>query len=122
MKLIFATLLIVACISSSSAQISHENDIVINEIMADPNPTIALPEWEFIELFNTTDSDIYINRWKLIIGKKEFTFNEDIVIQADDYLILCHEDAFEEFSSYGNCQGFSSFQIFAKIQIILVYT
>lgn len=111
MKLIFATLLIVACISSSSAQISHENDIVINEIMADPNPTIALPEWEFIELFNTTDSDIYINRWKLIIGKKEFTFNEDIVIQADDYLILCHEDAFEELSSYGNCQGFSSFQI-----------
>ena len=111
MKLIFTHLLIVACILSSEAQITHENDVVINEIMADPSPNIALPEWEYIELYNASESSININNWNLIVGKKELSFKEDVVIQANDYLILCHNDAIEELSVHGNCHGFSSFQI-----------
>ncbi len=111
MKHIFASLLLAICSSSNYTLIAYENDIVINEIMADPSPRIALPEWEYIELYNTSDSGININSWKITVGSKELSFDDDIVIQSDEYLILCHNDAVEELSSYGNCHGFSSFQI-----------
>ena len=111
MKLIFASLLIATYTLLNYTLIAQENDIVINEIMADPSPGIALPEWEYIELYNTSFEAININKWKIIIGKKELSFDDDIVIQSDGYLILCHNDAVEELSSYGDCHGFSSFQI-----------
>ena len=111
MKLIFTSLLITTYTLLNYTLIAQENDIVINEIMADPSPGIALPEWEYIELYNTSFDSININKWKIIVGKKELSFDDDIVIQSDGYLILCHNDAVEELSSYGNCYGFSSFQI-----------
>ena len=90
---------------------AKEYDIVINEIMADPSPQIELPDWEFIELHNTTDFPINIKKWKLTIGNSEYVINENIEIQADDYLILCNIDAVDDLSQYGKCYGFSSFQI-----------
>ncbi len=99
------------CALHNQAQVIHENDIVINEIMADPSPSIALPEWEYIELYNASVSAININKWKLILGKKELSFNENIIIQSDEYLILCHNDAIDDLSIFGKCYGFSSFQI-----------
>ena len=99
------------CALYNHAQIIHENDIVINEIMADPSPSVALPEWEYIELYNASESTININDWKIIIGKKELQFNENIIIQSDEYLILCHKDALDDMTAFGNCHGFSSFQI-----------
>ena len=114
MKLIFTTLLIASCCipvhANNQRSMANINDIVINEIMADPSPQISLPEQEYIELYNASDSAININNWVLTIGKKEYSFN-NIEIQANDYLILCHNDALEDLSAFGNCQGFSSFQI-----------
>lgn len=111
MKHIFCTLLIMICIVSSRAQIIQENDIVINEIMADPSPAVALPEWEYIELYNASENTINIRDWTLFIGKKEYIFENDIEIQSDEYLILCHNNAVEDLSKFGNCHAFSSFQI-----------
>ena len=111
MKHLLCSLLIIVCVLSNHAQTVYENDIVINEIMADPSPSVGLPEWEFVELYNTSDSTINIKNWKLILGKKEFSFKEETVIQSDEYLILCHKDAIDDLSLYGNCHAFSSFQI-----------
>lgn len=90
---------------------AKEYDIVINEIMSDPSPKILLPDWEYVELYNTTDFPINVKDWKFIIGSTEFIINKSIEIQADDYLILCHDNAVDELSKYGRCYPFASFQI-----------
>ncbi len=86
-------------------------DIVINEIMPDPSPSVELPEYEYIELYNATDYPININNWKLTVGDTELIFDKNITLQGNDYLILCHNDAADELSEFGNCLSFSSFQI-----------
>lgn len=86
-------------------------DIVINEIMADPSPPVELPEWEYIELYNTSDYPINLKGWKLTAGSSEYLFDENIEIKPKDYLILCHEDAVNFFCVFGLCKGLVSFKV-----------
>lgn len=85
-------------------------DIVINEIMADPTPPVALPEFEYVELANNTDFPAYLQDWTLTIGSSVKTF-ENVVIPPQDYLILAKESAESSLGVYGNFYGFSSFSI-----------
>ena len=87
-----------------------ENDVVINEIMADPTPVVGLPEWEYLELFNTTALTIDLKDWTLSIGNTNKTF-PSVQIEPQGYLILCKDDAVPELSNYGSTCGFSSFSI-----------
>ena len=105
---IFATLCTICQAQHYNAK---ENDIVINEIMADPTPTASLPPWEYVELYNASEEDINIKGWTIAIGSSEYRFTEDLVFRAEEYLILCHNDGVEELSRYGRCQGFPSFKI-----------
>jgi hypothetical protein len=79
-------------------------DIVFNEIMADPTPVIGLPENEYLELYNRRDLPVNIENWKLIEGSSETSF-PSITIPANGYLIICDEDVTDEFSAYGNVLG-----------------
>lgn len=87
-----------------------ENDVVINEIMADPTPVVGLPEREYIELFNTTNFTIDLKNWMLTIGTTNKVL-PSTQIQPLDYLILCKDDASDELSAYGSTCCFSSFSI-----------
>lgn len=89
----------------------HEYDVVINEIMADPEPVVGLPPVEYIELFNTTEHPIKLLDWTLIIGTNEKLITQDIEIQPLGYLILCKDTSIEMLSQYGDCIGFTSFSI-----------
>ena len=68
------------------------NDVVINEIMADPSPVVGMPEWEYLELFNTTAFPIDLTGWSLCIGTSVKTFPQ-VSIDSSGYLILCKSDA-----------------------------
>lgn len=85
-------------------------DVVINEIMADPTPSVTLPEYEYVELFNTTSIPISLEGFKLVIGTTVKTFGS-VVIPPQGYLILCDEDGLNLLSLYGLAYGFSSFSI-----------
>lgn len=89
----------------------HENDIVINEIMADPEPSIGLPPYEYVELYNVTNHAINLKNWTFVIGSSEKIITQDIDIQPYNYLILCKEEAVLFLSEYGECVGFTSFSI-----------
>ena len=85
-------------------------DIVINEIMADPTPPVALPEYEYLELYNQTQSSIDMDGWKLIIGTSEKDF-ESVIIASGGFLILANEIAHDDFIAYGDFYGFGSFTL-----------
>lgn len=87
-----------------------ENDVVINEIMADPTPVVGLPEREYMELFNTTNFTIDLKNWMLAIGTTTKVL-PSIRFHPLDYLILCKDDATTELSVYGPTCSFSSFSI-----------
>ena len=89
----------------------HENDVVINEIMSDPEPVVGLSPLEYIELFNTTEHPIKLLNWTLIIGTNEKLITQDIEIQPLGYLVLCKDTSMEMLSQYGDCLGFASFSI-----------
>nr|WP_320118040.1 lamin tail domain-containing protein [uncultured Marinifilum sp.] len=86
----------------------HENDVVINEIMADENPTKGLPEYEYIELYNTRDYPVSVENWLLKVGAKEVNLSAD-TLAVNSYLILCSTSAAEFFADYGNVLGVSGF-------------
>jgi len=89
---------------------ASEYDIVINEIMADPTPVVGLPEWEYVELYNTTEFGIDLKDWQIQIGSTDNTFDGH-VLPPHGYLILCHQDAVREMREYGDCVGFGSFSV-----------
>jgi hypothetical protein len=95
-------------------------DVVINEIMADPSPRIGLPEWEYIELYNNTILPVSLNNWTLQIGKTKKQL-PDSTIAPHSYVIIGHQNAQADLSSYGSFIGLSSFSLTnSRQQLILL--
>ncbi len=75
-------------------------DIVFNEVMADPLPSVGLPEYEYLELFNNTPFDIDLSHWRLII-------DDDIIeipageIEAFGFVLFTDDAAKDELKGYG---------------------
>jgi len=85
-------------------------DVLINEIMADPDPPVNLPNFEYVELFNRSSYPINLEGWTLMLGssKKDLT---GISMQPGTFLILADEDARPALESYGAFAGFTSFAV-----------
>lgn len=61
--------------------------IWINEVMADPNGLVALPQTEYVELFNRSDQHINLGNWQFIYGDKP-TVLTDYTLPAQGYVVL----------------------------------
>ncbi|MCD4698403.1 MAG: lamin tail domain-containing protein [Bacteroidales bacterium] len=82
-------------------------EIVINEIMFDPDPPNGLPEFEFLELLNTTNLYLAIKDWILEIGTIQKPI-PDFVISPGEFVLFTENNAINLFSMYGRSFGFSS--------------
>ncbi len=84
------------------------NDILINEIMIDPAPTVGLPNVEYIELYN--NSDKIFDLWQSSIQKEDNSyFFDSYILQPGEYLIVCNQTDVNSLLGFGNVLGMSSF-------------
>jgi hypothetical protein len=86
---------------------ARPHDVVINEIMPDPDPVVLLPNEEYIELHNNVPVDFPLGGWTLTVGTttRELPF---CVIPRDSFLVLTSTDAAVLFTGV-NVTGVTSF-------------
>lgn len=61
--------------------------VIINEIMADPSPTVGLPDSEFVELYNRSDVAVDVSGWIFSDAVSSVSL-PSCVLPADSYLII----------------------------------
>jgi hypothetical protein len=82
-------------------------DVVINEIMADPSPPVALPDFEYVEIFNTTNRYINMRGWALQVGTVEKPV-PNLIMQPGEHILFVPNSALWIFQMFGRSFGFSS--------------
>ncbi|MEQ9374246.1 MAG: lamin tail domain-containing protein [Imperialibacter sp.] len=75
-------------------------ELIISEIMPDPDPTQGLPEAEYIEIFNPTSEWVSYNGVRLIVGEKQATFPKG-AIAPNSFLILCSSGSQPRLKEFG---------------------
>lgn len=83
-------------------------DVVINEIMADPSPPRGLPEFEFIELFSRAVYPIQTENSWLIVDNTEKQLG-DFILLPGKFLVLTPTEAGSSFSEFGDVMPVSGF-------------
>lgn len=84
-------------------------DIVIDEIMADPNPPAGLPPYEFVEWKNTSAHTLDLAGWQIGDSTGFATIGTHVLLKPDSFLILTANSAAAFFASYGAVLGLSGF-------------
>ncbi len=92
-----------------NGQTAVRNDIVIDEIMADPSPGVGLPNAEFIELKNVSHHSFNLNGWRIGDASGFTTINSNFILQPDSFVLLCTNSNFISLSVFGIALGLSNF-------------
>lgn len=82
-------------------------DLVINEIFADPDPSIGLPVYEYIELYNKTNKIIDLSGLRIA---DETSLSNILIgkILPNEYIIVCDNNNINQFTPYGKVIGVTS--------------
>lgn len=76
-------------------------DILITEIMADPEPPMDLPTVEYIELYNNSRFSLYMQNWKMKISDKTVVCPR-FIFPANSYILIMDEDHKPLMEQYGS--------------------
>jgi len=80
---------------------AQAKDVLINEFMADPTPPVALPEHEFIELYNASSKNFDLSAWTIGDASNDVPLPSHQLLSGD-YLILCSPTDSLEFAPFGD--------------------
>ena len=73
-------------------------DVLINEILADPDPAGGMPDAEFIELYNRSGHPVKLHKWTLQAGNTLKAF-PDCTIFPDSYLIVSSDSSYLQYGT-----------------------
>jgi len=85
-------------------------DVLINEIMADPSPTIKLPDAEYVELYNRSAFPVDLQNWTFSLGSTLKPLPK-YTLPAGGYVILCDDSSKLSLQPFGPVIDFSSFAV-----------
>ena len=85
------------------SEISY-HDVVINEILPDPNPPEDLPEFEFVELWNTGSDPVNLHNW-ILKDLRTLVSLENFILLPDSFLLLTSAENVQSFEKYGTVMG-----------------
>lgn len=88
-------------------QTAHQFDVIITEIMADPDPVIDLPNAEYVELFNRSNKIINLQNWKLCNSSSCISLPNYFLL-PDSFLIITSKTAATQFVKYGSVLAVSN--------------
>lgn len=83
-------------------------DILIHEIMADPDPAFGLPAAEYIELYNRSARVISIKNWQLKDASATIML-PDILLLPDSFIVVCNSKVAGLFSGIHNLVALADF-------------
>ena len=102
-------------------EVAEVNDIIISEIFPDPNPSVGLPEFEFVELFNTSNKVIQLENFGFSSGGSPKQL-APFVLEPGAYVVLTDEEALEQFEPFGTVLPIASFPSLTNSQDELTLT
>ena len=89
--------------------IALQYDVVIDELMADPTPQVALPNSKWLELKNTSAFDIDLQGWR--VGKSTGLSGTmpSYILKPDSFIVICTGSAVAGLAPYGPVISVTSF-------------
>lgn len=95
--------------STFNFYIPQQYDLVIDEIMADPTPVVALPNAEFIEIKNTSGKTINLLGWKFTTSTSTTGSFPLYALPADSFVVITTVGNAALYNQYGRVLGVSGF-------------
>ena len=110
MNKVFVVLFLIALLPGKNhAQVANRYDIVIDELMADPTPQVALPNNEWIELRNTSSTAFNLLGWRIGDATGQSGTMPSFNLLPDSFVIVCTASAVAAMSVYGPTISVTSF-------------
>ncbi|MDR1886696.1 MAG: lamin tail domain-containing protein, partial [Prevotellaceae bacterium] len=97
-------------------------DLVFSEIMAKPNPPVALPDREYLELYNRTGDTVYLTDFRILYGAGKSSRITAGKIAPHGYVIVCASASVSELSAYGDAFSATSFPSLLDAGMVLTLT
>lgn len=102
-------IVLAAIFTAIMSDAQQRNDIIITEIMADPAPPVALPEYEWIELRNNTHAAISLAGWRIGDAVSQSGPLPAFILQPDSFVIVCANSSLSALSTFGRAIPVTSF-------------
>jgi hypothetical protein len=108
-RLLLITIVCLLLAQTNTLVAQNRFSVVISEIMSDPTPQIGLPNFEWIEIRNTTNAAINLQNWRVGDGSGVSGALPNFLLQPDSIAIICGTTAAATMQQYGRTFGVTSF-------------
>ena len=100
-KITIPLFFMILCTYAGKAQVASRNNIIIDELMADPSPPVGLPNNEWIELRNTSSIAFNLLGWRIGDATSQSGPMPAYNLLPDSFVIVCTGSAVAAMITFG---------------------